>query len=87
MEDRLEKYRLVFMQSPIGLQVLGDILTLCDFGCTLDPTNQGQIGKYNVGTVILNRCGVFADGTLSQVLNALTAVSPVIEMPEQEEEK
>lgn len=71
----IDKYRAVFM-SPLGLEVLGDILTTCHFGCTLDPDNPANVAEYNVGVTILNRCGVFHQGTLPQVLNAFTAITP-----------
>lgn len=78
--DMMEKYRAVFLSSDIGKEVLGDILTVCEFGCTLVPSDQGRIGKHNVGVMILGKCGVFGKGTLPQVLNAFAAV-----MPEKEE--
>lgn len=80
MENRLEKYRLVFMGSEIGLEVLGDILGDCHFGESL--ATEVEMNEHNVGVAILNKCGVFGENTLSQVLNAFTAVSP-----KQEEEK
>lgn len=66
---------MVFM-NPIGLEVLGDILSMCHFGCTLDPDNPAAVAEYNVGVIILNKCGVFNEGTLPQVLKAFTAVTP-----------
>lgn len=71
---------MVFLESEIGKDVLGDILRICDFGCTLAPDNQGQVAKHNVGITVLSKCGVFGKGTLPQVLNAFAAV-----MPEEEE--
>lgn len=80
MKDRQDKYRAVFL-SPMGREVLGDILMECEFGCCLTPTDPGQIGKYNVAVLILAKLGIFGKGTLPQVLEAFTAV-----MPEKEQE-
>jgi hypothetical protein len=76
MEDARDKYHRLFFSSEIGKEVLDDILTHCFFGCTLDPANPAMIARHNVGTFILSRCGVFAEGTAPQVLNALASVVP-----------
>ncbi len=76
MKNRTEKYRHVLFGSEMGKEVLGDILTMCRFGATLDPDNQAMVAEHNVGTVILMNCGVFAPKTGMQVINALTAVMP-----------
>ncbi len=76
MEGERGKYRLTFNQNPITKEVLGDILNICHFGCTLDPGNPAQIGEYNVGVTILAKMGVFSKGTLNEVIEALTNIIP-----------
>lgn len=76
MENRMEKYRHVLLGSEMGLEVLGDILLMCGFGCTIDPDNPAAVAEHNVGVVILNNCGIFGTNTLPQVLKAFTAVTP-----------
>ena len=71
MNDELsQKYRHIFL-SPIGREVLADILSDCHFGCTLDPDNKVQVAEYNVGISILARCGVFGPNRDIPVINAL----------------
>ncbi|MCK5504221.1 MAG: hypothetical protein KAJ10_03620 [Thermodesulfovibrionia bacterium] len=72
----MEKYRNVLMGSEMGLEVLGDILQSCHLGLPLDSDNPQSVGEYNVGVVILNKCGIFGTNTLPQVLKAFTAVTP-----------
>lgn len=79
-----DKYRTVFLNSPIGLEVLADILTTCHFGCMLDPDNKVQVSENNVGTAILHKCGIFAEDTLLEVVQSLAGVSS--KGKEQEEE-
>jgi len=52
------RYRNVF-GSPEGRAVLGDILTTCHFGETLNPENPVQVAEYNVGLAIAFKAGVF----------------------------
>ena len=71
MNDELsQKYRHIFT-SPLGREVLADILSDLHFGCTLDPDNKAQIAEYNVGTTILFKCGVFGPERDMDVMNAL----------------
>ena len=77
MEEILQaKYRATFLNNPLGIDVLADILNLCHFGCTLNPDNPVQVSEYNLGIVILHRCGIFGDDTLMDVINALSSVAP-----------
>lgn len=78
MDRRTEKYRHVLL-SPMGLEVLDDLLQLCHFGCTLDPNNQAQVAEHNLGVTILQRCGIFERGTARQVMLALSSVSPTVD--------
>lgn len=77
------KYRSLFLRGTLGKDVLADILTLCHFGCTLDPDNRVQVSEYNVGIAILHRCGIFGEDTLEQVIRHLGKVVP---KPEQEDQ-
>lgn len=75
MNELAEKYQLIF-NSPIGQEVLADILTMTHFGETLNGDNPHQIGQYNIGVTILARMGIFAQGTKLNVLRALLAITP-----------
>lgn len=75
MNQLTEKYRLVF-NSPIGQEVLSDILTMTHFGNTLNSANPQQIGEYNIGVAILAKMGIFAHDTKSDVLKSLMSVTP-----------
>lgn len=75
MEKAMDKYRLVF-NSPIGQEVLSDILTMTHFGCTLNSENPQSIGEHNVGVAILAKMGIFAQGTKLDVLKSLMAITP-----------
>ena len=71
MSDELsQKYRHVFL-TPIGREVLADILSMCHFGCTLVPENPAQIAEHNVGVAILANCGIFGPERQNAVMNAL----------------
>jgi len=73
-EELIYKYRTVFL-SPIGLEVLGDILIgMCHFGQTLD--NEHQMDEYNIGVGILAKIGAFSEGTRFDVLSAIASVTP-----------
>jgi len=86
MDALTAKYRKILTQG-MGKDVLIDILRECHFGCTLDATNVHQIAEYNVGVVILAKCGIFSKKTLEDVVNQLCLVSPVEEKTEKEEEE
>ena len=75
MNELTEKYQLIF-NSPIGQEVLADILTMTHFGETLNSANPQQIGEANVGVAILAKMGIFAQGTKLNVLRALLAITP-----------
>ncbi len=87
IEERrlMDKYRAVLF-SPLGMEVLGDILiNFCNFGCYLDPDNKMEIGEYNVGVGILSRLGVFSkEAPNYKVIMALSGVLP--EIPEEARE-
>jgi hypothetical protein len=74
--ELVDKYRAVFLQSPMGLEVLGDILCICHFGTTLNPANMVQVSEYNVGATILANCGIFSPNTLGDVVKSLASVVP-----------
>jgi len=50
-------------------------------------TNPHQIAEYNVGIVILKKCGILGVGTMEEVINQLCAVSPKGVETEKEEER
>ena len=70
LDEVSQKYRYIFL-SPVGREVLADILADCHFGCTLDPDNKVQVAEYNVCINILAKCGIFGDGRDIPVINAL----------------
>ena len=84
MENEREKYRAVLL-SPLGMEVLSDILKTCHFGGTLDPENKAQVSEHNVGIVVLAKLGIFAPDTLYGVVMALSSVAPTIKHKEVEE--
>ena len=55
-----DKYRALFI-TPLGLEVLTDILFKLDFGCTLDPNDTQKICQHNIAIDILANCGMFVD--------------------------
>jgi hypothetical protein len=55
-EEIQTHYRNVF-GSEEGRIVLGDLLTLCHFGETLDPNDAACVATYNLGVVILRMAG------------------------------
>ena len=68
------KYRHVFTSSPLGLDVLADILvSFCHFGCFLDDSY--HMAQHNVGVNILSRIGIFSPenraNVIMQMVNAL----------------
>ena len=74
-DDIGSKYRYVFA-SPLGREVLADLLSECHFGETLDLSNPHKIAEYNVGVMVLAKCGVFGPKTKMDVINALLNVIP-----------
>lgn len=71
LEKLTAKYRLTFIESEIGTNVLIDILDACHFGCTLDPDNKVQVAEYNVGTVILAKCGIYGPGKSKEAIKSM----------------
>ena len=73
------KYRWLF-SSPMGREVLADLLTECHFGITLDPDNKVQVAEYNVGVMILTKCGIFGEKNKMDVINSLCNIIPIKEV-------
>lgn len=67
------KYRAVF-NTPIGQEVLSDILSMCHFGATLDPDNKVEVSEYNVGVAILARLGIFSKASMSDVVRVMCSI-------------
>lgn len=70
-----DKYRAVFCGGQVNREVLGDLLKTCHFGQTLDWENPGQIAEFNLGVVILAKCGILRNDNFQDVINSLCAVS------------
>ena len=72
------KFHLLFGNSPIGREVLADIVkNYCHFGEELDPGNPSQIGEYNVGIRILTMAGAFDDKRWVDVIGELIKPLPL----------
>ena len=74
-KELMEKYRKVF-GSPMGQDVLADILTMTHFGETLDSNNLHRVAEHNLGILILVKMGVFSHETKMDVVRALQAIVP-----------
>lgn len=70
------KYRLVFLKSSYGLDVLEDLFREMSFFSTLDPTSPGQIALHNACKVILGKLGIISDGNTRAMLQALANIPP-----------
>ena len=75
VDDVEPKYRYTF-GSPMGREVLADILAECHFGSTLNPDNPAQVAEHNIGVMILAKCGIFGPETRVDVINALCNIIP-----------
>ena len=73
----------MFLDSSIGKEVLADILNSCNYGKILDPDNAVMTSEHNVGTMILQRCGIFHGDVLEFVRKISGIVPP--DKPEQED--
>ena len=56
LRDMAQRYKNVF-STPEGKTVLGDILTSCHFGETLNPNDPVEVAEYNTGLAILRSTG------------------------------
>ena len=70
--DIQQHYRNVFSSSE-GRIVLGDILTMCRFGETLNPEDVAAVAEYNVGL------------TIARMAGAMNLIYPQLGMPVREE--
>ena len=71
-ELRIEEKYLYLFNSPIGQEVLGDILFRCHFGSALN--NEVEMNEYNVGIYILGKIGMANKQTISDVVRAICSV-------------
>ena len=70
--DMMQRYKNVF-SSTEGRIVLGDILTFCHFGETLNPDDSVAVAEYNVGL------------TIARMAGAMNLIYPQLGMPVREE--
>ena len=77
MEDDIigSKYRYVF-SSPMGREVLADLLFLCHLFDVPDSNNPQKCGEQGIGIGILGRCGILGPNSMRDVINALLNVIP-----------
>ncbi len=69
------KYRELF-SSPMGREVLTDILSNCEFGSILHPENTVKLMWHNAAIVILKECGMVGRELMDQVVDAFCHVIP-----------
>ena len=74
-DDIGNKYRHVF-SSPMGREVLADILTECHFMEVPDASNPHKCGEQGIGILILAKCGILGPDTKMRVIDALLNVFP-----------
>lgn len=69
------KYRQIFT-TKLGVDVLTDILAMCNFGRQLDPNNPQQVAYYNVGLSILKQIGIELNTTdsLNEAVKSILGV-------------
>lgn len=82
----IDKYRALFL-TPLGREVLTDILFELRFGCSIDFQNPLQVTQHNVAVMLLNKLGILAYGTLNDVVDSLASVSPKEPIITHEEDK
>jgi hypothetical protein len=70
-----DKYRALF-DSPIGREVLRDILQNCEFGSILHPENYIKFMWHNIAVTILKECGMIGPDLMDQVVNGFCNVIP-----------
>lgn len=74
-KELMAKYRLLFLDSSIGIDVLDDILRECSFYASLNPDSPGQIALHNLGKLILNKCGIWNDGNTGDILRNIRSLT------------
>lgn len=75
MTELAEKYRAVF-NTPMGQEVLADILVnKLHFGCYLEK-NVGDIALNNTAIAILSTLGIVSKGNGLEVIRSLMTVTP-----------
>lgn len=73
-------YRNVFLNSKEGRLVLADILNDVKFFSLADLISDTEIARLNVGRRILGKCGIWEERSFGDILNALGASNPLIEL-------
>ncbi len=74
-KDIRAKYRALF-DSPIGREVLRDILINAEFGSILHPENYIKFMWHNIAITILKECGMIGPDLMDQVVNGFCNVIP-----------
>lgn len=69
------KYRALFT-SPMGREVLQDILQNSEFGSILHPENYIKFMWHNVAITILKECGMIGPDLMDQVVDGFCNVVP-----------
>jgi hypothetical protein len=75
--ELIAKYRHVFFGSPMGHDVLADILQSARFLQFQTPGNTQDAAGQNFGITILQRCGILTEGTsMREIVEALAQILP-----------
>ena len=66
--EKAEKWRTVF-GSPLGKEVLEEMLIELQFFNTIDPTDVEQVALHNYGKSIMYRLGFLQDKNVSSIID------------------
>lgn len=69
IRDTMEAYRITF-RTPMGREVLADILNDCGFMSLDDLNNPADIARLNVGKKILGKAGIWIPRYCRQIVDA-----------------
>ena len=77
IEEICAKYR-ISLRSPVGRDVLTDILKSTHFLQTLSPDNPAQIGEYNMGIAILAKYAgsIIPEDLIKAFVKVITTIEP-----------
>jgi hypothetical protein len=75
--ELIGKYRHVFLSSPMGHEVLADILQSARFLQLQRPGDPLDAAGQNFGIIILQRCGILTEGaSMREIVDALAQILP-----------